>query len=42
MYLTSEDFKNARVNDILELFYGERYKPGKRGRPKKSLKLGSD
>jgi len=42
MYLTSEDFKNARVNDILEFFYGERYKPGKRGRPKKSLKLGSD
>ena len=42
MYLTSEDFKNARVNDILELIYGERYKPGKRGRPKKSRKLGSD
>jgi len=38
MYLTSEDFKNARVNDILELFYGERYKPGKRGRPSQDYK----
>ena len=32
MKLTSEDFKNARVNDILELIYGERYTPGKRRR----------
>ena len=38
MYLTSEDFKNARVNDILELFYGERYTPGKKGRPSQDYK----
>ena len=37
MKLTSNDFKNARVNDILELFYGERYTPGKRGRPPKKI-----
>ena len=40
MKLTSEDFKNARVNDILELIYGERYTPGKRGRKKKQFKIG--
>ena len=37
MCLTSEDFKNARVNDIFELFYGERYTSGKRGRPSKNI-----
>ena len=38
MHLTSEDFKNARINDLLELFYGERYQRGKRGRPSQDYK----
>ena len=38
MYLSSEDFKRARVNDLLELIYGEKYIRGKRGRPSKKYK----
>ena len=36
--ITSNDFKSARINDLLELIYGERYTPGKRGRPSQDYK----
>ena len=42
MYLTSEDFKRERINELLELIYGERYVRGKRGRPSKKYKTPND
>ena len=33
MSVTSTSFKNELINQILELFTGQRYQPGQRGRP---------
>ena len=34
MAATSTTLKNYMINNMLELFYGQRYEPGQRGRPK--------
>ena len=34
MAATSTTLKNHMINNMLELFYGQRYEPGQRGRPK--------